>query len=88
MLGFSAGAELAMAAAIAYDDFDRKNAGDKLSSVSSRPDFVGSIYPGLICQVFLGNAPVMADAAQVGRESVAEVHARQQICMWSIDPRL
>lgn len=46
VLGFSAGAELTMAAAIAYDDFDRKNAGDALSKVSSRPDFVGAIYPG------------------------------------------
>lgn len=45
-LGFSAGAELTMAAAIEYDDFDRKNAGDALSKVSSRPDFVGAIYPG------------------------------------------
>lgn len=46
-VGFSAGAELTMAAAIQYPDFDRKNGGgDPLAGVSSRPDFVGSIYPG------------------------------------------
>jgi len=48
VMGFSAGAELAMTAAIAYDDFDRKNSqpGDPLAGITSRPDFVGSIYPG------------------------------------------
>jgi endo-1,4-beta-xylanase len=48
VMGFSAGAELTMAAAIQYPDFDRKNggAGDPLARVSSRPDFVAAIYPG------------------------------------------
>ncbi len=48
VLGFSAGAELGMASAIAYDDFDVRNsaAGDPLAGVTSRPDFVGLIYPG------------------------------------------
>jgi dienelactone hydrolase len=48
VMGFSAGAELTMAAAIQYPDFNAKNgaAGDPLASVSARPDFVGSIYPG------------------------------------------
>jgi len=48
IIGFSAGAELAAPAAIAFDDFDRKNASasDPLAGVSSRPDFVGIIYPG------------------------------------------
>src|SRR5579863_5475281 len=43
MMGFSAGAELTAAAAVLYDDFDKKNAGtdDPLAGVSSRPDFVG-----------------------------------------------
>jgi endo-1,4-beta-xylanase len=47
-MGFSAGAELAMAAAISYGTFDRKNSapGDPLEGVTSRPDFVGAIYPG------------------------------------------
>ena len=48
VVGFSAGAELTMAAAIQYPAFDAKNgaAGDPLAGVTSRPDFVGSIYPG------------------------------------------
>lgn len=48
VMGFSAGAELAMTAAIAYGEFDSKNSqpGDPLAGISSRPDFVGSIYPG------------------------------------------
>lgn len=48
VMGFSAGAELAAPAAIAFDDFDRKNdePSDALAGVSSRPDFVGIIYPG------------------------------------------
>jgi acetyl esterase/lipase len=40
MMGFSAGAELAAAAAVLYPDFD------KTGEVSARPDFVGIIYPG------------------------------------------
>jgi acetyl esterase/lipase len=48
IMGFSAGAELATAAAVLYDDFDKQNngPGDPLAGVSSRPDFVGVIYPG------------------------------------------
>ncbi len=48
VMGFSAGAELASAAAVEYNGFDRKNNGaaDPLSGVSSRPDFAGIIYPG------------------------------------------
>ncbi len=48
MMGFSAGAELTSAAAVLYNDFDQKNkaAGDPLAGISSRPDFVGIIYPG------------------------------------------
>ena len=48
IMGFSAGAELASAAAVLYDEFDKKNStpGDPLAGVSSRPDFVGVIYPG------------------------------------------
>ena len=46
VMGFSAGAELTMASAIQYGEFDEKNAGDALSAFSSRPDFVGAIYPG------------------------------------------
>jgi acetyl esterase/lipase len=48
MVGFSAGAELAAPAALIYDEFDKANsaAGDPLTGVSSRPDFVGLVYPG------------------------------------------
>jgi acetyl esterase/lipase len=48
MMGFSAGAELTSAAAVLFDDFDKKNSdrGDPLAGITSRPDFVGIIYPG------------------------------------------
>lgn len=48
MMGFSAGAELAAAAAVLFDDFDKKNNDptDPLSAFSSRPDFAGIVYPG------------------------------------------
>ena len=48
IVGFSAGAELAAAAAVLFEDFDKKNseATDPLAGISSRPDFVGLIYPG------------------------------------------
>lgn len=48
IMGFSAGAELAAPAAVGFDKFDRDNQGqdDPLAGTSSRPDFVGVIYPG------------------------------------------
>ena len=48
IMGFSAGAELAAPAAVLFDDFDKKNSdpGDPLAGITSRPDFVGIIYPG------------------------------------------
>ncbi len=48
IMGFSAGAELASAAAVLFDEFDRKNggAGDPLAGITARPDFAGIIYPG------------------------------------------
>ena len=48
VMGFSAGAELTMASAIQYPEFNARNnaASDPLSGFSARPDFVGSIYPG------------------------------------------
>lgn len=48
VMGFSAGAELATAPAIFSENFDATNrvAGDSLAGISSRPDFVGVIYPG------------------------------------------
>lgn len=48
IMGFSAGAELASAASVLFDDFDKKNnqQGDPLAGITSRPDFTGIIYPG------------------------------------------
>ena len=48
VMGFSAGAELSAPAAVSFAEFDRKNAAptDPFAGVSSRPDFVGIIYPG------------------------------------------
>jgi hypothetical protein len=48
IVGFSAGAELASPAAIFFEDFDKQNSdpADPLAGISSRPDFVGLIYPG------------------------------------------
>lgn len=48
IMGFSAGAELATPAGIAWAEFDQKNdvPGNPFAKISSRPDFVGVIYPG------------------------------------------
>jgi endo-1,4-beta-xylanase len=48
IIGFSAGAELASPAAIFFESFDKENndPADPLAGFSSRPDFVGLIYPG------------------------------------------
>src|SRR5436190_8346704 len=48
MMGFSAGAELAAPAALQFEDFDKQNSDstDPLAGVSSRPDFIGLVYPG------------------------------------------
>ena len=46
IMGFSAGAELSAPAAVEYPDFDAKNKDGAFGDVSSRPDFVGIIYPG------------------------------------------
>jgi acetyl esterase/lipase len=48
VMGFSAGAELAAPAALFYQDWDKKNSdsSDPFAGISSRPDFVGLIYPG------------------------------------------
>ena len=48
IMGFSAGAELATPTALFFDEFDKTNnvTGDPLAGVSSRPDFVGVVYPG------------------------------------------
>ena len=64
VMGFSAGAELTMAAAIQYPEFDARNnaSGDPLAGITSRPDFVGSIYPGPSLFTKGGNPPIPRDA--------------------------
>lgn len=48
IMGFSAGAELATPAALHWAEFDKKNdvPRNPFAKISSRPDFVGVIYPG------------------------------------------
>lgn len=48
IMGFSAGAELAVNAGLLWEEFDRANdvPGNPFAGISSRPDFIGSIYPG------------------------------------------
>src|SRR5438874_5434996 len=57
-VGFSAGAELTAPAALKYSEFDRTHdvPGNPLAKISSRPNFVGLIYPGP--SPFRGGAPV------------------------------
>jgi endo-1,4-beta-xylanase len=60
IMGFSAGAELAAPAAIEFEDFDKKNNSpdDPLAGISSRPDFVGIVYPGPSPFARGGNPPI------------------------------
>ncbi len=60
IVGFSAGAELAAPAALSFDAFDKANntSGDPLAGVSSRPDFVGLVYPGPTPFARDGNTPI------------------------------
>jgi acetyl esterase/lipase len=48
VMGFSAGAELAAAAAVLYNDWDKKNIepSDPFAGTTARPDFAGIVYPG------------------------------------------
>lgn len=46
IMGFSAGAELSAPAAVQFAEFDAKHTDGPFGGVSSRPDFVGMIYPG------------------------------------------
>jgi acetyl esterase/lipase len=60
IMGFSAGAELAAPAAIQFEEFDKKNndSTDPLAGVSSRPDFIGLVYPGPSPFARGGNPPI------------------------------
>lgn len=64
VMGFSAGAELAMASVIQYPQFDARNNGanDPLAGISSRPDFAGIIYPGPSLFTKGGTPPIPKDA--------------------------
>lgn len=64
IMGFSAGAELSAPAAVFFEEFDKTNspAGDPLSGISSRPDFVGIIYPGPTPFARGGNPPIPRNA--------------------------
>ncbi len=48
IMGFSAGAELAAPSGVFFEEFDKANqqANDPFAGISSRPDFVGIVYPG------------------------------------------
>jgi dienelactone hydrolase len=63
VMGFSAGAELTMAAGIEYPEFDRKNgaSSDPLAGVPSRPDFGAAIYPGPSLFTKGGKPPIPPD---------------------------
>lgn len=58
VMGFSAGAELAGAAAVYYENYAKENPAD----VSARPDFVGLLYPGPSPFTRDANTPIPADA--------------------------
>jgi len=64
IIGFSAGAELASPAALFFEDFDKQNndPADPLAGISSRPDFVGLIYPGPTPFARDGNPPIPRNA--------------------------
>jgi acetyl esterase/lipase len=64
MMGFSAGAELSAPAAIFFEEFDKTNnaSNDPLAGISSRPDFVGIVYPGPTPFARNGNPPIPRNA--------------------------
>lgn len=63
IIGFSAGAELASSAALDFEAFDARNdmPGNPLAKVSSRPDFIGLVYPGPSPFAFGGDATIPRD---------------------------
>jgi acetyl esterase/lipase len=60
IMGFSAGAELAAPSALQFEEFDKNNndSTDPLAGVSSRPDFIGLVYPGPSPFARGGNPPI------------------------------
>src|SRR6266404_5085510 len=65
IMGFSAGAELAAPTALFFEDFDKKSteSTDSLAGVSSRPDFVGLVYPGPTPFARNGSPPIPRNAS-------------------------
>jgi endo-1,4-beta-xylanase len=65
IMGFSAGAELAAPTAIFFEEFDQKNSApsDRLAGISSRPDFVGLVYPGPTPFARNANPPIPRNAS-------------------------
>jgi acetyl esterase/lipase len=63
-IGFSAGAELTAPAAIKYVEFDKAHdvPGNPLAKISSRPDFVGLVYPGPTPFRGAADVPIPGDA--------------------------
>ena len=64
IMGFSAGAELAAPAALLFEEFDKNNSdpADLLAGISSRPDFVGLVYPGPTPFARNGNPSIPSNA--------------------------
>ena len=58
IMGFSAGAELAAPAALVFEEYDKANSNDPLAGITSRPDFVGLVYPGPTPFARGGNPPI------------------------------
>ncbi len=79
IMGFSAGAELAAPAAIDFEEFDHQtDPSDPLAGISSRPDFVGLVYPGPTPFDHGANPPIPRNAPPtfiVGASTGDRVHA-------------
>lgn len=67
LMGFSAGAELAVNAGLLWEEFDRAHdvPANPLAKISARPDFIGSIYPGPSLFAKGGTAPIPRAAPPV-----------------------
>ncbi len=85
IVGFSAGAELSGPAAVQFADFDKAHQDEKgpLTGVSSRPDFVGLLYPGPTPFTRDANTPIPRNAPP---SFVASPGSSDRIhCIWAMD---
>lgn len=64
IMGFSAGAELSAPAGLSFAEYDQKNSdpSDPLAGITSRPDFVGLVYPGPTPFTRNPNTPIPSNA--------------------------